>query len=263
MASRNTAAVLISAPCSRWRRRHRMEAPGPRTCSSASPVLQGDGWNATGVAVGRRGVVYAITANGGNSNFGTAFSLTPPATSGGPWTETVIHRFGFDEMFPNDLVMAPNGVLLGTTLDGGGGAGSLFTLTPPAAPGGSWSVVSFSFPEKKMKRKSSHAGGDRPRPALWQHVGGWQHGNRNGVFPRAINAGAWRTFTFSLPFHLKILFTAACRRRRVPPAPGDSLDYQWLRKTARSVPVWRGACLSLGGMIHQEMHWQRTKEKRK
>jgi uncharacterized repeat protein (TIGR03803 family) len=111
------------------------------------PGFTGDGWNPTGVAVGRRGVVYAITANGGNSNFGTAFSLTPPATSGGPWTETVIHQFGFDEMFPNDLAMAPNGVLLGTTLDGGDGAGTLFSLTPPAAPGGSWSAARFSFSE--------------------------------------------------------------------------------------------------------------------
>jgi uncharacterized repeat protein (TIGR03803 family) len=42
---------------------------------------------------GKGGVFYGTTSGGGNSGNGTVFQLTPPAKSGGAWTETVLYNF--------------------------------------------------------------------------------------------------------------------------------------------------------------------------
>ena len=41
-----------------------------------------------------QGNLYGTTANGGASQVGTVFELSPPATNGGAWTETVLYNFG-------------------------------------------------------------------------------------------------------------------------------------------------------------------------
>jgi hypothetical protein len=100
------------------------------------------------VVIGHGGVLYGTTNVGGTSNNGTVFSLTPPASAGGAWTETVLHSF---DGSPNDgadaqagVVIGDNGVLYGTTTGGGifacpfGGCGTVFALRPPPSPGGSW-----------------------------------------------------------------------------------------------------------------------------
>ncbi len=53
---------------------------------------------------------------------GTVFSLTPPSSMGGPWTETVLHAFtgsfagGSDGSYPlGGLTVGKNGILYGTT----------------------------------------------------------------------------------------------------------------------------------------------------
>jgi len=101
----------------------------------------------SGVVVGAGGVLYGTTATGGLSNLGTVFALAPPAVKGGSWVETLIHIFqGSDGANPQGgLVMAKNGVLYGTTSAGGissslnpAGNGTVFSLTPPASAGGSW-----------------------------------------------------------------------------------------------------------------------------
>ena len=46
-----------------------------------------------GLAVGEDGVLYGTTLLGGSSNFGTVFSLTPPSSPAGEWTETVLYSF--------------------------------------------------------------------------------------------------------------------------------------------------------------------------
>ncbi len=103
-----------------------------------------------GVAIGSRGVLYGTTDYGGASDYGTVFSLSPPASPGGSATERVLHEFSGS---PSDganpvagVVIGSGGVIYGTTEFGGpSGTGMVFSLTPPAAPGGGWTeTVLFS-----------------------------------------------------------------------------------------------------------------------
>jgi uncharacterized repeat protein (TIGR03803 family) len=115
-----------------------------------------DGGLPGGVVVGSEPgghtVLYGTTQNGGTGGSGTVFSLTPPASPGGSWTETVLYNFtgGSDGLVPNGVVVGSqsNGrpVLYGITLLGGTGLGNVFSLTPPASPGGTWTeTVLHSF----------------------------------------------------------------------------------------------------------------------
>jgi len=87
------------------------------------------------VVVGQNGALYGTTVGGGSANLGTVFKLTPPATSGGPWTETVLHSFtgqNGDGATPlAALVLGPSGVLYGTTSKGGTAErGAVFAVAP-------------------------------------------------------------------------------------------------------------------------------------
>jgi uncharacterized repeat protein (TIGR03803 family) len=113
----------------------------------------GDGQSpASDLVVGPGGIFYGTTVFGGGnicteSGCGTVFQFTPPAAPGGTWTETVIHNFtgqdgdGFNP--ESGLIVEPDGVLYGTTSGGGlttsacpYSCGTVFQLSPPAAPGG-------------------------------------------------------------------------------------------------------------------------------
>jgi uncharacterized repeat protein (TIGR03803 family) len=68
---------------------------------------------------------------------GSAFKLTPPTTAEGAWTETTLHDFagGSDGQYPWSSMILHNGVLFGTTLDGGynngfGGLGTIYSIVP-------------------------------------------------------------------------------------------------------------------------------------
>ncbi len=108
-----------------------------------------------GLVADSAGNLYGVTARGGmgaNTN-GTIFELSPPATAGGPWTETVLYSFGTafgDGAYPNGtLIFDKLGNLYGTTTQGGSiGLGTVFELSPPATPGGSWTeTVLYSYPD--------------------------------------------------------------------------------------------------------------------
>jgi len=76
--------------------------------------------------------------------------LTPPAERGGAWTESIVHMFtgGSDGYYPLSGVPADaKGNLYGTTLSGGAfGFGTVFEVSPPAAPGGTWTEsILYSF----------------------------------------------------------------------------------------------------------------------
>jgi uncharacterized repeat protein (TIGR03803 family) len=103
------------------------------------------------VVIGTGGVLYGTTLSGGTANAGTVFSLAPPTSPGGAWAETVLHTFtggfaGGDGADPNAGVVIGSGrVLYGTTEWGGNptctltfACGTVFSLTPPASPGGAW-----------------------------------------------------------------------------------------------------------------------------
>ena len=98
---------------------------------------------------GSNGNLYGTTFSGGYSdspscNFsgcgcGTVFELTPPATTGGAWTEKVLHAFrgcygGGDGGYPlAGLIADSKGNLYGTSSGGFGSSndGTVFELTPP------------------------------------------------------------------------------------------------------------------------------------
>src|SRR5450755_4673888 len=107
----------------------------------------GDGAYPTGsVVAGRNGHLFGTTQSGGagpcpgnqQSGCGTIFELSPPASPGGAWTETVLYSFGVksgDGSTPYaGLVFDAKGALYGTTVGGGtGNNGTAFVLTPPAS----------------------------------------------------------------------------------------------------------------------------------
>jgi uncharacterized repeat protein (TIGR03803 family) len=96
-----------------------------------------------GLVLNAAGALFGTTNAGGASQQGTVFQLTPPASSGGPWTETLLYSFtgqNGDGSAPfGSLVFNSTGVLFGTTFGGGAASlGTLFQLNPPAMPGGAW-----------------------------------------------------------------------------------------------------------------------------
>jgi len=98
-----------------------------------------------GLVLDSVGVLYGVTGNGD-----TVFSLTPPAGGRGVWTENVLYVFtgnGDGESPAGTLVFDNSGAIYGTTDQGGQfGAGTVFQMTPPAAPGGAWlESVLYSF----------------------------------------------------------------------------------------------------------------------
>jgi len=103
------------------------------------------------VVAGPSGSCYALGQAGGAYGGGALNLLQPPASPGGPWTETLLYSFpsGLASGPLNCLVAGPNGVLYGTLAYGGNASapiGEVFQLTPPAAPGGTWAMsVLHSF----------------------------------------------------------------------------------------------------------------------
>lgn len=108
-----------------------------------------------GVVFDASGALYGTTSGIGTVSKSTVFKLTPPASPGGAWTESVLYRFCSRSSCRDGseseagLIFDASGALYGTTYRGGapkGNGGSVFKLTPPASPGGDWSeAVLYSF----------------------------------------------------------------------------------------------------------------------
>ena len=133
--------------------------------SFTPPLSAGQAWSETilyfgnfaggsipvGVVIGSDAVLYGATYEDGTGAGGTLFSLTPPVSPGGAWSQAVLHNFagGGDGVKPYaNVVIGSGGTLYGTTEFGGTrGHGTVFSLTPPASPGGPWTeTVLNSFP---------------------------------------------------------------------------------------------------------------------
>jgi uncharacterized repeat protein (TIGR03803 family) len=112
------------------------------------------------------GVLYGTAAAGGAHNLGVAFSLTPPVPPATQWQETELYSFagGQDGAYPYAPLTLMGGSLYGATFAGGGacgssGCGTLYQLTPPAAPTMQWS-------ENILYRFTGGADGARPPGGL-------------------------------------------------------------------------------------------------
>jgi uncharacterized repeat protein (TIGR03803 family) len=93
-----------------------------------------DGYGPNGAALimDKSGNLYGTTYSGGAYNNGVAFGLTP--STGGDWTETVLHNFGRGQDGRNPsapLLLNSSGKLYGTTVGGGAHSqGTVFEIKP-------------------------------------------------------------------------------------------------------------------------------------
>ena len=103
-----------------------------------------------GLVADASGNYYGTTQWGGEFYYGTVFELSPPSSGGVDWTETVIWNFKGRDNGSSPayrLAMDKLGNLFGETLQGGEyGSGTVFMLTPPGAPGGSWTERTIFVP---------------------------------------------------------------------------------------------------------------------
>jgi uncharacterized repeat protein (TIGR03803 family) len=150
------------------------------------------------LAIDSHGVLYGTTDFGGASDRGTVFSMTPPASPGGTWSETVLYSFGGDGGGePNGgVLLGPTGVLYGSTRYGGStNGGVVYALAPPSEPGGAWTeTVLHTFPLEGVQ-------GPYPGPLAWgsdsvlygiTSLGGASHdGSVFALIPPGSGESAW------------------------------------------------------------------------
>jgi len=103
----------------------------------------------TPIPAGASATRFGTTVGGGPANIGALYSLTPPTTPGGDWSEALLYSFtGSEGAKPtNDLVADAKGNLYGVAFIGGAnGWGSIFRLSPPKKAGGRWTETTlYSF----------------------------------------------------------------------------------------------------------------------
>jgi uncharacterized repeat protein (TIGR03803 family) len=97
------------------------------------------------------GPLYGLTLDKSGNLYGTTditiFELSPPAIPGGAWTETILYTFGTSAFGPTgNLIFDKAGNLYGTTTFGPSPVGTVYQLSPPLTPGGSWTfTVIYNF----------------------------------------------------------------------------------------------------------------------
>jgi len=148
------------------------------------------------LVLGPNGVAYGTTLEGGTSNNGTVYQLTPVAGSW-KWTESVIYSFAggkADGANPaGSLVVGAGGVLYGTTVKGGSaGAGTVFQLTPPSGKSRAWKeAVIYSF--------AGGADGAAPHAGLWLGEHGELYGTTANGGGGKCKAGCGTIFALTPP----------------------------------------------------------------
>jgi uncharacterized repeat protein (TIGR03803 family) len=168
------------------------------------------------------GNLYGTTVYGGQYGLGVAYELSPPGAGQTAWTQTVLHNFAGagDGASPQaGLVLASNGTLYGTAYyqNGGGGCGSVFSLTPPAPGKTAWT-------EATLYNFAGPADGCQPQSALIIGAGGVLYGTTT-------SGGAGKAGTlFSL----------------TPPANGSN---SWTEATVYSFPAASGGAGSWAGLL--------------
>jgi uncharacterized repeat protein (TIGR03803 family) len=137
-----------------------------------------DGSEPTGALIqDSAGNLYGTTTGGGTGVVGTVFELSPPTPTSGGWTETVLYNFtgNNDGGEPyGQMLLASDGNLYGTTAGYGQfNYGTIFRLTAPTAPGGSWG---FSV----LHAFAGGTDGEVPRNGLIQGPDGTLYGATAG-----------------------------------------------------------------------------------
>jgi uncharacterized repeat protein (TIGR03803 family) len=115
-----------------------------------------------GLILDPKGNLYGTTSQGGagsGSGYGTVFQLLKPSSSGGSWTERVVHHFsGADGFDPVASLLLYKGDLYGTTRGGGAySGGEVFQIAQPG--GNAVETVLYSFVREGID-------GSDPRAAL-------------------------------------------------------------------------------------------------
>jgi uncharacterized repeat protein (TIGR03803 family) len=128
----------------------------------------------SGLVADAAGNLYGEASSGS----GIVFELSPRASPGGAWTETIVHRFfgGFDGCSPSGgLIFDTAGNLYGTAGCGlANGGGIVFRLARPMAPKGRWTeTVLYAF----LPTHNTIGDGEGPRGRLAFD----KHGNLYGV----------------------------------------------------------------------------------
>ena len=135
----------------------------------------------TNLIKGPNGVLYGAADNGAFAR-GTVFQLTPPAAPGQAWNVTVLYTLTPGDVdSPAAIALGSGGAIFGTTAHGGtSNTGTVFELTPPGTPGGTWtSQILHNFGDLPD--------GDSPAGSLALGPNGEIYGatTYGGVFPRS------------------------------------------------------------------------------
>jgi hypothetical protein len=173
------------------------------------------GTPAGAVILDASGIVYSTTAYGGiqsanHGGLGVVFELSPPAITGGAWTESVLYSFknantGYQPFF--GVTMDSGGSLFGATETGPLGYGDVFEVTAPAVAGQEWTetiVHNFhatdgSFPSTLVFDRKGNLYGFAGSGGSSACSGGGC-GTVFKYFPPSSPGGAWRpgwSFQFS------------------------------------------------------------------
>ena len=117
-----------------------------------SSDLRDSGYPQAGLAIDVAGNLYGTNSGGTVYSYdsGNVFELSPPATSGGAWTETILYTFlgGYDGAAPRaGVIFDAKGRLYGSTSTGAPlTGGTVFRLTPPTQSGGAWTeTILYDF----------------------------------------------------------------------------------------------------------------------
>jgi len=161
------------------------------------------------LAMAPTGEIYGVLPQGGTASCpfgpcGTVFMLTPPSAPGGAWKSEVIYSFSgpADGFLPlGGLVVGKRGELYGTTNYGGdlttcgaNGCGTVFSLTPPSAPGGPWTKATIHVFE------GSPADGEFPRVSLVIGSDGTLYGTTaSGGSSTGSDPGSGAVFSLTAP----------------------------------------------------------------
>jgi uncharacterized repeat protein (TIGR03803 family) len=203
-----------------------------------------------GVLIGTGEVLYGTTSNGGASDLGTVFELTPAKS--GPWTETVLHNFSGPDGSNSaaTLVFGLRGALYGTTPGGGSGSGTVFELAPPSTAGGAWTeTVLYTLGGGDYRSQNHIPNGTLavgPGGTLYTATQGTasplgeQYGTVDAMTPPATPGGAWTGYVI---YDIEVIGSPA----GLLPLSGVMFDGKSLFGTTYYAGYVDGDCIGVGG----------------